>query len=88
MTIAGSSSGTPSGSERLKTEGQAVELTDEVIKARSFEEKLAYAFRSGGFLALTCDPRRAAHAEQELLRRFAELEHINFDKLMLDAMNS
>jgi hypothetical protein len=86
MTIAGSASGTPSGSERLKTEGPAVELTDDVINARAFEEKIAYAFRTGGFLALTCEPRRAAHAEQELLRRFPALEHINFDKLLVDGM--
>src|SRR5262249_1632891 len=86
MTVAGSASGTPSGSERLKTEGPAVALTDDVINARAFEEKIAYAFRTGGFLALTCEPRRAGHDEQELLRRFPELEHINLDKLLLDGM--
>jgi hypothetical protein len=57
----------------------------EVAEARQFEERLEYALRAGGFLALTVSLRMARHAEAELLRRF-DLERVSFDELLIAAM--
>lgn len=71
---------------RHGTRGPAVEITPEVIDARAFEDKLAYTLKTGGFMALTCEPRHARAAEAELSRRFPEFIRLSFDTLLLDAM--
>ncbi|WP_157618907.1 hypothetical protein [Skermanella stibiiresistens] len=55
--------------------------------AQPLEEKLTYAFRTGGFMALTVDARRFLDAERVLLDRFP-LQRVSLDKLMLDAMRA
>lgn len=70
---------------RSLTDGPPVEQTPEVEAARRLEERMAYALRSGGFLALTVDPRRYLDAEQALLDRFP-LRRVSIDRLLLDAM--
>jgi hypothetical protein len=65
---------------------QPLEVTEEIANARQFEERLQYAARSGGFLALTVTTRLARHAENELLRRF-DLERVSFDTLLLSALH-
>lgn len=70
---------------RALTDGPPVEQTPEVEAARRLEERMAYALRSGGFLALTVDPRRYLDAEQALLDRFP-LRRVSIDRLLLDAM--
>jgi hypothetical protein len=87
-TVGGTSTGLSGPKIRHQTEGQGVELTAEVIDARAFEDKLAYTLKTGGFIALTCEPRRAAAAEVELCRRFPQLDRLSFDALLLDAMNA
>ncbi|CAO3401284.1 BREX system serine/threonine kinase PglW [Azospirillum palustre] len=70
---------------RSLTDGPPVDQTPEVEAARHLEERMAYALRSGGFLALTVDPRRYLDAEQALLDRFP-LRRISIDRLLLNAM--
>ncbi|EWY42794.1 hypothetical protein N825_00630 [Skermanella stibiiresistens SB22] len=72
---------------RHMTEGPAVDQTPEVVVAQPLEEKLTYAFRTGGFMALTVDARRFLDAERVLLDRFP-LQRVSLDKLMLDAMRA
>lgn len=66
-------------------EEEPVSVTAEIAEARQLEERLDYAIRAGGFLALTVSPRMARYAEMELLRRF-DLERLSFDELLLAAM--
>lgn len=87
-TLAGASTEASGFGARHQTEGLAVEITPEVFDARAFEDKLAYTLKTGGFIALTCEPRRAQAAEAELARRFPELVRLSFDKLLLDAMHA
>jgi serine/threonine protein kinase len=61
------------------------ERTAELDEARRFEERLAYAARSGGFLVLTVSPRLARHAEAELVRRFGP-QRLSVDALLVDAL--
>ncbi|NUB25304.1 BREX system serine/threonine kinase PglW [Azospirillum brasilense] len=70
---------------RLMTDGPAVEQTPEVTAAQHLEERMGYALRTGGFLALTVDPRRYLDAERALLDRFP-LQRVSVDRLLLDAM--
>ncbi|WP_029008644.1 BREX system serine/threonine kinase PglW [Azospirillum halopraeferens] len=70
---------------RSLTDGPPVEQTPEVDAARHLEEKLAYALRTGGFLALTVEPRRYLDAEQALLDRFP-LRRVSLDRLLLDVL--
>ncbi len=71
---------------RHATHGEElVPVNGEIAEARQFEERLEYAMRAGGFLALTVSPRMARHAEMELLRRF-DLERVSFDGLLLAGM--
>ncbi|KAA0575160.1 BREX system serine/threonine kinase PglW [Azospirillum sp. B21] len=72
---------------RLMTEGPAVDETPDVLAARQLEEKFAYARRTGGFLALTVDPRHYRDAERALVERFP-LKRLSLDRLMLDAMRA
>jgi serine/threonine protein kinase len=72
---------------RHMTEGPAVDQTPEVVVAQQLEEKLTYALRTGGFMALTVDARRFLDAERVLLDRFP-LQRVSLDKLMLDAMRA
>lgn len=63
----------------------APEVTTEIAEARQFEERMDYACKAGGFLALTTTQRLARHAEDELLRRYAP-ERLSFDTLMIEAL--
>ena len=78
--------GSPSGVLRYGTLAAAPQATPEVLDARSLEEKIVGAGRSGAFLALTVDPRRAPRAEAELLRRFAPRERVSVELLLLREM--
>ena len=64
---------------------EAAAFSAEIAEARALEERLDYAARTGGFLALTVAPRLARHAEAELLERFGP-ERLSFDDLLLTAM--
>ena len=61
------------------------EASAPAIEAQKLEDRLAYAHKAGGFLALTVEPRMAHHVEAELLRRFGR-QRISFDTLMLQAL--
>jgi hypothetical protein len=63
----------------------AVDATPEVLSARDLEEKLVHATKTGAFLALTVEPRRAARAEAELLRRFPR-QRVSLERLLLQAL--
>ncbi len=82
----GPSAGTTSSYARHETHGEEMApVSGEIAEARRFEDRLDFAMRAGGFLALTVEPRWARHAEMELLRRF-DLERVSFDGLLLAAM--
>lgn len=70
---------------RYKTDGSPVDQTPDVARARRLEEQLAYADRTGGFMALTVEPRLYLDAERALLGRFAR-RRVSFDALMLGAL--
>jgi hypothetical protein len=70
---------------RHATTAPPTETTPEVLAARTLEEKIAHATRTGSFLALTVEPARAAAAETELVRRFPR-EIVSLERLMLQAM--
>jgi serine/threonine protein kinase len=80
--------GSPSGVLRYATLAAAPLATPEVLDARSLEEKIVDAGRTGAFLALTVDPRRAPLAEAELLRRFTPRERISLEALLLREMHA
>lgn len=82
--ILGASTGF-SSLHRLMTQGPTVEMTPEVAAAQSLEEKMAYALRTGGFLALTVEPRRYLDAERALLDRFP-LQRVSVDRLLLETL--
>jgi hypothetical protein len=82
LLLASSSGTTP---HRYDTLAPAVEATAEVLEARTLEEKLSHAARTGGFLALTIVPRHLGRAETELLRRFPR-QLLSFDRLLIEAM--
>ncbi len=70
---------------RHGTIGPLVDATPEVLSARDLEEKLAHATKTGAFLALTVEPRRAGRAEAELLRRFPR-QRVSLEHLLLQAL--
>ncbi len=72
---------------RHPTTAPPAEATPEVLAARMLEEKITYASRTGGFLALTVEPARAADAEAELVCRFPR-EVVSLERLMLRAMRA
>lgn len=72
---------------RHATTTPPAEATPEVLAARMLEEKIAYATRTGGFLALTVELAQAAAAEAELVRRFPR-EVVSLERLMLRAMRA
>jgi serine/threonine protein kinase len=63
----------------------ALEVTSDIAEARQFEERMEYARKAGGFLALTVPLRLARHAEAELLRRYAP-ERLSFDTLLIQTL--
>lgn len=83
-----SGSGSPSAWVRYATLGAAPLPTPDVLDARSLEEKIAGAARTGAFLALTVDPRRAPIAEAALLSRFAPRDRISVEALLLREMRA
>ena len=72
---------------RVPTNAPPPEPTPEVLDARALEEKIAFAERTGAFLALTIEPRDTAAAQGELLRRFPR-EVVSLERLMLRAMRA
>jgi hypothetical protein len=60
---------------------KATEVTPEIAEAKTFEDRLNQAYKSGGFLVLTVRPSRVRIAEKELLKRFG-LEKVSFDQLL------
>jgi hypothetical protein len=80
--------GSPSGMLRYGTLAAPPLATPEVLDARSLEEKIVGAGRTGAFLALTVDPRRAPLAKAELLRRFAPRERVSLEALLLREMHA
>ncbi len=72
---------------RVPTNAPPPEPTPEVLDARALEEKIAFAERTGAFLALTVEPRDTAAAQSELLRRFPR-EVVSLERLMLRAMRA
>jgi hypothetical protein len=76
------------GMLRYNTLAAAPLATPEVLDARSLEEKIVGAARTGAFLALTVDLRRARLAETELLRRFAPRERVSLEVLLLREMRA
>ncbi len=71
---------------RHETQSEAaLEVTAEIAEARQFEERMDYARKAGGFLALTVPPRLARQAEAELQRRYAP-ERLSFDALLIQAL--
>jgi hypothetical protein len=85
-TVADSETGTITPFRR-PTHAPPAETTPEVLDARALEEKIAHAARTGAFLALTVEPKRAPEAETELLRRFPR-ELVSLERLMLRAMRA
>lgn len=65
----------------------ALEVTADIAEARQFEERMDYARKVGGFLALTVPPRLARHAEAELLRRYVP-ERMSFDTLLIQTLRA
>jgi hypothetical protein len=84
----GSTGDTPTAILRHNTEAAAPQATPEVLDARALEEKILHAVRTGSFLALTVDPRRARAAEAELLRRFPPRERVSLEALLLREMRA
>jgi serine/threonine protein kinase len=82
-----SENATGSLTQRHPTGEPGPEITAEVLDARALEEKLAHAAKTGAFLALTVEPRRAPAAENELIRRFPR-EVVSLERLMLRAMRA
>jgi hypothetical protein len=76
------------GMSRYNTFAAAPLATPEVLDARSLEEKIVGAARTGAFLALTVDLRRAMLAEAELLRRFAPRERVSLEAMLLREMRA
>lgn len=73
--------------QRLTTApGRPGDVTPEAAEARQFQDRLAFAFRHGGFLALSVDPRRQQDAEDELLRQFEGLQRRSLEALLIEAM--
>lgn len=58
----------------------------ETVEARQTEDRLQHAFRDGGFLVLTVKPSYLRSCEQNLLRRFPELERVSFDDLLFEQL--
>jgi len=85
-TVADTGSGTVAVL-RYPTTAPPPEATPAVLDARTLEEKLAHAARTGTFLALTVEPRRTADAEAELLHRFPR-HVVSLERLMLRAMRA
>jgi serine/threonine protein kinase len=79
---------TPAELLRYATIAASPQATPEVLDARALEEKVAHAARTGAFIALTVEPRRAKNAEAELLRRFAPRERISLEAVLLRAMRT
>ena len=65
----------------LPTEGDAAQ-------AAAVEERLQRTLQQGGLLVLTVHPRLARHADAELQRRFATVQRINFDALLLTELRA
>jgi hypothetical protein len=72
---------------RHHTTAPPQEATADVLAARMLEQKVAHAAHTGGFLALTVEPRRAQAAEEELVRRFPR-QVVSLERLMLHAMRA
>jgi hypothetical protein len=63
------------------------EVTPDLLDARTLEEKISHAAKTGAFLVLTVEPRRSRKAEVELLRRFPHAV-VSLERLMLQAMRA
>lgn len=65
-----------------------IDMTPERAEARQFQERLGHAYGEGGFLVLTVRPSRMRACEDELLRRFPDLEKVSFDDLLFDHLRT
>ncbi len=87
QTITDTETGAPPAVVRYPTDAAAPEATPEVLDARTLEDKIAHAERTGAFLALTVAPHLSPRAEAELLVRFPR-ERVSLERLMLQAMRA
>lgn len=78
-------SATPSLPRAKTTLTRTVEVTPEIAEARQFHARLQHAWRDGGFLALTAEPRYLQRAEKELRGQF-DLVRLNLEEALIHAM--
>ena len=83
------SSGSSIGIRRTtaKSHRELDSSSPETVQARSDEDRLQHAYRTGGFLALTVKPSRVRDCERELVHRF-DLEKVSFDELLLEQLRA
>jgi serine/threonine protein kinase len=69
---------------------QEIEVSEETVAAREFDERLDHSINAGGFLALTVSPRLARHAQQLLERRLASADFtvVDLDQLILETLKT
>ncbi len=81
--IIGPTAGTTTSFSRHSSLGDGtVEVSEDSVNVRQFEERLAHSAKQGGFLALMVSPRLCRHAEAALLQRYAK--PLGFSRLSLD----
>jgi serine/threonine protein kinase len=76
---------TIASSTRHGTSFSSPDERDEAV--REIEDRLDGFVRSGGFLALTVDPRRLVPATRQVASR-AEARHVDLDRLLIDEMRT
>ena len=94
LNFGGGLSGASSSFQRLTTADGAAVADAAALEARHLEARLLRSLRQGGLLVLSVEPRLAARAEAELVRRFgsadgppeAKLTRLSLDALLLSAL--
>lgn len=91
----GGTTGNTTVFQRLSTVDGHAGADAAVQDAQAFEDRLRRSLRQGGLLVLCVEPRLAARAEAELLRRFGleaanhgTLARFSFDALMIQALRT
>lgn len=69
----------------LSPQPPLAELSNDVVDARIFEERLDRSAREGAFLALVVPPRALLRAEEEIASRFP-VERVSLEERWLEAM--